>query len=184
MERKTEYPIFPLILNRHSPRSMTKEMLRDEEFMPLFEAARWAPSSYNNQPWRYLFVKRGSEKWHLLFDLLVEFNQRWCKNASVLVLIYSKLKFEKTGKDCPTHSFDTGASWQNLSLEGASRNLVVHGMQGFDYEKAKKLIPEEHQVEAMCAIGKPDKKEKLPPDIQKMEVLSQRKKLSEIVREL
>ncbi|HEV7736944.1 MAG TPA: nitroreductase family protein, partial [Chlamydiales bacterium] len=73
--RQPDYPINPLILNRRSPRAMTGESLSDDELMPLFEAARWAPSSYNGQPWRFLYVKRETPHWNTLFDLLVEGNR-------------------------------------------------------------------------------------------------------------
>ncbi len=183
--RQSDYPIQPLILNRWSPRAMSGGSLSDEELMPLFEAARWAPSSFNGQPWRFILAKRETEHWKPLFELLVEFNQSWVKNASALVLIISHKTFEHNGKPSQTHSFDTGAAWENLALEGSARGLVVHGMQGFDYEKAKTVcnIPDDFQVEAMAAIGKPGKKEDLPPEIQKKELPSERKPLSELVME-
>lgn len=182
--RISDYPINPLILNRWSPRSMTGEELSNEEIFPLFEAARWAPSSYNNQPWRFLYVKRNTPRWNVLFDLLIDFNKKWCANAAVLGLIYSKLDFEKNNKPSITHALDTGAAWENICLEGTSRGLVVHGMQGFDYGKAKELIPAGHEVHAMFAVGKRDAKEKLPPDLQEKELPSQRKKITEFAFEI
>src|SRR3990167_1123117 len=116
--RKPDYSIQPLILNRWSPRAMTGESLTDEELMPLFEAARWAPSSYNAQPWRFLYVKRETSYWDRLFNLLIDFNKEWCKNAAILGLIFSRTTFEKNNKASHTHAFDTGAAWENLCLEG------------------------------------------------------------------
>lgn len=179
--RKPDYPIHPLILNRWSRRSMTGEELSDAELFPLFEAARWAPSSYNNQPWRFLYVKKSTDDWNKLYDLLVDFNKEWCAKAAVLGLIFSCLTFEKNNKPCRTHALDTGAAWENMCLEGTSRGLVVHGMEGFDYQKAKELIPSEHEVHAMFAIGKIGTKEKLPPELQKREIPSQRKRINEFV---
>lgn len=173
-----------MILHRWSRRAMSGEGINNEELMALFEAARWAPSSYNNQPWRFLYVKRETPQWKTLFDLLVDFNKGWCANAAVLALIYSCLTFEKTGKPSITHAFDTGAAWENICLEGTSRGLVVHGMQGFDYGKAKALIPKGHEVQAMFAVGKKGKAETLSPDLQTREVPSQRKKVSEFAFEL
>jgi nitroreductase len=87
MKRKSEYKINKMILNRWSPRAMSGEELSEEEIMPLFEAARWAPSSYNNQHWRFVYAKKNTQYWDKLFDLLGDFNKQWCKNAAVLVLV-------------------------------------------------------------------------------------------------
>jgi nitroreductase len=181
--RHSDYPINPLILNRWSPRSMTGEGMTDEELFPLFEAARWAPSSFNNQPWIFIYAHRDTPEWKPLFDLMIEFNQSWTKNAAVLVLIISKKTFYHNGKAARTHSFDTGAAWMALALEGSSRGYVIHGMEGFDYDKAAKTlhIPDDYQVEAMAAIGKHAPKEKLSADLQKKEVPSSRRPVEQIV---
>lgn len=181
--RKPDFPIHPLILNRWSPRSMTGEPLSDAELMPLFEAARWAPSSYNAQPWRFLYVKRETKYWDRLFNLLVDANKQWCTKAAVLGLIFSRTTFERNNKPSPTHSLDTGAAWENLCLEGTSRGFVVHGMEGFDYEKARALVPKDHEVLAMFAVGKKAPKSSLPPDLQQKEVPAPRKKISEFAFE-
>ncbi len=183
--RKPTYPIQPLILHRWSPRAMSGESLSDEELMPLFEAARWAPSSYNGQPWRFLYAKRDTPHWKTFFNLLVEFNQSWCKNAAVLVVVIARKTFEYNNKPCITHQYDTGAAWENLALEGSARGLVVHGMEGFDYKKAQKdlKIPDAYAVLAMAAIGKPAAKENLPENLAKMEVPSDRKPLKEMIME-
>ena len=162
---------------------MSGELLTDDELMPLFEAARWAPSSYNAQPWRILYVKRETPHWNTLFDLLVDFNKEWCAKAATLLLFFSRTTFEHNGKPSHTHGFDTGAAWENLCLEGNARGLVVHGMEGFDYEKAALLIPQGHEVHAMCAIGKKGKKEDLSQALQAKEILSTRKKISEFIFE-
>jgi len=183
--RKPNYPISDAILCRWSPRAMSGESLSDEELMPLFEAARWAPSSFNNQHWRFLYAKRDTEHWQKFFDLMVEGNQGWAKHAAALVVIVSKKTFDRNDNPATTHSFDTGAAWENLAIEAASRGLVVHGMEGFDYDKAEETlnIPDDHQVEAMCAIGKRGKKEDLPERAQGMEAPNDRRPLSEIIIE-
>ncbi|MBU6382904.1 MAG: nitroreductase family protein [Verrucomicrobia bacterium] len=184
-KRKPDHPIQPLILNRWSPRSMSGEPIPNETIEALFEAARWAPSSYNNQPWRFLYGKKGSPHFPLFFDLLTDFNKLWCEKAALLGVIASEKIFEKTKKPSITHAFDTGAAWENLALEGNARNLVVHGMQGFDYEKARASlkIPDAFEVLAMFAVGKPAPKETLPEDLLKRETPSTRKKVSEITFE-
>ncbi|HSX04058.1 MAG TPA: nitroreductase family protein [Rhabdochlamydiaceae bacterium] len=183
--RKTKYPILPLFLNRWSPRSMTGEEMTDVEIMTLFEAARWAPSSYNNQPWRFIYAKRNTPSWKKIFDLMVEANQTWTKNAALLIVVISHNSFEKNNKKSMTHSYDTGAAWMSLALEGEAKGYVVHGMEGFDYNKARTAleIPNDYTVEAMAAVGKRAPKEKLPPELQKREAPSNRKPLEEIVME-
>ncbi len=184
-ERKPTFKINPLILNRWSPRSMMPEELDDDTIMSLFEAARWAPSSYNNQPWRFIYAKRNTKYWNNLFDLLVESNKVWAKNAALLVVVISNKRFEYNGKLSVTHQYDAGAAWENLALEATSRGLVAHGMQGFDYEKAREdlKIPEDFDVMAMMAIGKRGLKENLPPNLQEKENPNDRKPLNEIIME-
>ena len=183
--RKSDYDISPLILNRWSPRAMTGAEIDEQELMAIFEAGRWAPSSYNNQPWRFIYAKRNTEHWDRLFNLMVEFNQSWTKNAAVLVVIISKETFDHNGQPSITHSFDAGAAWENMALEAARRGYVIHGMQGFDYDKAKKAlgIPEVYNVEAMATIGKRGKKSDWPAELQEREMPSQRKPLKEIIME-
>ncbi len=184
-ERKPSYPINPLILNRWSPRSMSGEALNDDEIMSLFEAARWAPSSYNNQPWRFIYAKRNSEHWNRFFNLLMEPNKVWAKNAAILVVVISRKNFEFNEKPAVTHQFDTGSAWENLALEASSRDIVAHGMQGFDYKKAgvELRIPPNFEVMAMIAIGKKGPKEILPAELQEKEKLTNRKPLKEIIME-
>ena len=183
MNRSSQYPIADFILNRHSPRAMSGEPITLDELMPLFEAARWAPSSYNNQPWRFVFALKNSSAWDHFFNLLVEFNQSWCKNAGALIIIASKNNFDFNGKTSRTHSFDTGAACENLALQGYLNNLVVHGMEGFDYTRAAQVInlPENHTIEAMFAIGKPGEISNLSPELQVKEILSTRKDLKQVV---
>jgi nitroreductase len=183
--RKPSYPINPLILNRWSPRSMSGEALNDDEIMPLFEAARWAPSSYNNQPWRFIYAKRDTEHWDRFFNLLMEANKIWAKNAAILVVVISRKNFEFNEKPAVTHQFDAGSAWENLALEASSRDIVAHGMQGFDYKKAgiDLGIPPNFEVMAMIAIGKKGPREILPAELQEKEKLTDRRPLKEIIME-
>ncbi|MGI9065224.1 MAG: nitroreductase family protein [Pyrinomonadaceae bacterium] len=184
-KRQADYPIEQLFLDRWSPRAMSGEAISQEELMTLFEAARWAPSSYNNQPWRILYAHRDSENWQLFFDLLVEFNQTWSKNAAALLLFISKTTFDMNGEPSITHSFDTGAAWQNLALQGWLKGLVVHGMQGFDYDRARTAlnIPEGFQVEAMAALGRPADASVLPEALRERESPGDRRKLDQTICE-
>jgi nitroreductase len=184
-ERKPTFKINQIILNRWSPRSMTGEELDEDTIMSLFEAARWAPSSFNNQPWKFIYAKRNTKYWDKLFVLLAEPNKVWAKDAALLVVIISNKNFEYNGKFSITHQYDAGAAWENLALEASTRGLVAHGMQGFDYEKTRENleIPEDFDVMAMIAIGKRGPKENLPPNLQEKENPTDRKPLNEIVME-
>jgi len=164
---------------------MNGEPLTDEELIPLFEAARWAPSSYNEQPWRFIYAKRATKHWETLFNLLVPLNQAWAKQASVLVLVISRKLFSHNGKPGRTHSYDTGAAWENLALEGFARGLAIHGMAGFDYDKARSTlqIPDVYEVEAMIAIGKRGSLDSLSAAMQKEEHPKERKPLKELIAE-
>lgn len=183
--RKSDYAIEPLLLDRWSPRAMTGEAIPGEEFMPLFEAARWAPSSFNAQQWRALFARRETKNWPTFLGLLGEGNRSWAKNAAALVLFISRTHFEYNGEPSITHSYDTGAAWVSFALQGFRQGFVVHGMEGFDYERARTElnIPAEFQVEAMAAVGKPAEKEVLPEKLQGRESPNERRKVSESICE-
>lgn len=180
--RTPDHSIDELFVRRWSPRAMSGEGITQSELDALLEAARWAPSSYNAQPWRFIYTHREDEEWEKFYDLMVEFNQQWAKKAAVLIVVVSRTTFEWNDKPAPTHSFDAGAAWQNLALQATRNNLVAHGMQGFDYERARDVLrlPDGYSVEAMIAIGRPGRKQDLPEEMQKREKPSDRKPLSEI----
>ncbi|MBI5390214.1 nitroreductase family protein [Candidatus Woesearchaeota archaeon] len=183
--RTKEYPCDDLFVNRWSPRAMSGEKISKEELFTLFEAARWAPSSYNGQPWKFIYAVRDRPVWHALFECLGDFNKQWVKNAAVLVLTISRKNFEHNNKPARTHSFDTGSAWMSVALQARMMGLVAHGMEGFDYEKAKKTakVPDDYTVEMMFAVGKNGKKEDLPAEIQNSEFPNGRKKVNEIAWE-
>lgn len=183
--RSSDHDILPLFLNRWSPRAMSGESIDEEELMQLFEAARWAPSSYNEQPWRFIYAVRDSEHWERLFNLMVEFNQSWAKNAAVLIVIVSSKKFEQNGNPNKVHSFDCGSAWENLALQAASMGLVAHGMAGFDDEKARADlgVPDDFDVEAMVAIGRRASPETLPEQMREQETPNSRRPVEETIME-
>ncbi len=183
--RSATVEIDDLFLRRWSPRAMSGEAITREELMPLCEAARWAPSAMNNQPWRFVYALRDTPSWAPFFDLLVERNQRWCRQAGALVVLISRDTFAPTGAPARTHSFDTGAAWMSLALQGTLAGLVVHGMQGFDYERARGVcaVPDGYTVECMVAIGKPGDPGALPDDLREREHPSDRRPLDEIMLE-
>ncbi len=183
--RRADHPIDKIFVDRWSPRAMSGESIPESELMVLFEAARWAPSSYNNQPWRILYARRDSEHWPLFLSLLVEGNRVWADKAAALLVFISKTTFDHSGKPARTHSYDTGAAWENLALQAMLRGYVAHGMQGFDYERARTelQVPDEYQVEAMAAVGKPGPKESLPERLQAIETPNDRRPLAHTVCE-
>lgn len=183
MNRKADYPINSIFINRWSPYSMTGDSITQQELMSLFEAARWAPSSYNTQQWRFIYAHRNTPEWDTLFNLMVPFNQGWTQNAAALIVIVSRNNFEFNNKFSRSHSFDTGAAWMSLALQASDMGLVAHAMEGFDYDKARAdlHIPSDYTVEAMVAIGKPVAFDMLSPEAQKKEVPSNRKKVEEFV---
>lgn len=181
--RKSEYPVHELILNRWSSRAFSDEPISDQELMTIFDAARWAQNSFDNQPWRFIYARNHTPQWQKFFDLLEPGNQIWAKNAKVLVLVISKKTFDYDGRPSITHQFDTGAAAQNMSLQAAFLNIICHGMEGFNYQKAREAfaIGQDYDVMAMFAIGKLGNKESLPEKLQKAETPSSRKPLKEVV---
>ena len=183
--RKADHPIEALFLRRWSPRAMSGEPIAEGQMLSLFEAARWAPSTYNEQEWRFLYARRDTPQWPLFFELLVEGNREWCQRAALLSVVLAHKVFQRNEEPNPVHVFDSGLAYENLALQGAAMGLVVHGMQGFDYERARKelQIPDEFQIEAMAAIGTPGPKEILPERLRARESPNDRRKVSESVFE-
>ncbi len=179
--RKPDYPIEKLFYERWSPRAFTGAAMSDEILHALLEAARWSPSSFNEQPWRFLYARRETPAWDLFFDLLVEANRRWAQRASLLAVVVSKKTFTKNGKPNRVHSYDAGAAWQSLALQATALGWAAHGMAGFDADKAKRVleIPEDYQVEAMLAVGRAADKSILPDDLRAAEEPSGRRKIEE-----
>lgn len=183
--RRPDHPIHPLFIQRWSPRAMSGEAISDAELMSLFEAARWAPSTYNEQEWRFFYARRGTPHFDAFMDLLLPANRVWCAAAGVLVVVASQTVFTRNGNPNPVHTFDTGAAFENLALQGASMGLVVHGMAGFDWAKAPRTLrlPANHAVQAMIAIGRPGDPASLPAELREREIPTSRKPVREIAFE-
>lgn len=183
-KRRAAHPIDSLLLDRWSPRAMSGTPLSEAELMTLFEAARWAPSASNVQPWRILYARRDSKQWPQFFDLLSEGNRPWAQHAGALLLFLSQ-NTTSTGKPVPTHSYDTGAAWQSLALQGTRLGLVVHGMAGFDHARARSElnVPENYAVEAMAAVGHAGDPANLPEPYRSREQPNDRRPLTETVKE-
>ena len=154
----TQYPIHDLLRQRWSPRVFDDRPVEPEKLRSLFEAARWAPSSNNGQPWRFIVANKDYEtEWNRLLACLVEGNRKWAYRAPVLILSVASLNFEDDAKP-NRHAFhDTGLAVENLVLQATALGLVAHQMAGFDVEKARAdlKIPSGHEPVAMIAVGYP-----------------------------
>jgi len=179
-------PIDPQFLRRHSPRAMSGAPLPRAELMRLMEAARWAPSSGNGQPWRFVLCERGGPGFDVVLANLEGFNTVWAKQAAAFVVVcYETTRVDSKGEVHPrrTGAFDTGAAWMSMALQGKSMGLVMHGMEGFDHDALPPLlkVPEGIAVIAVVAVGLPGDVEDLPKDKQAGEVPNQRRPTSESV---
>lgn len=156
MPRIADHDILPLILHRQSRVAMNGEALEDAQLLQLFEAARWAPSASNTQPWRFLYAKTQTPDFPRFFDLLLDFNQAWCHKASALIAVCSQ-RVNAKGHPMAFHAFDTGAAWMALALQASSMGLVAHAMGGFDGDRARVALglPEEFALNCMVAVGHP-----------------------------
>ena len=183
--RTSDLPIDPMFLERWSPRAFTGEPMPEQDLLAMFEAARWAASSYNSQPWFFVYALRDTPAWPSLLGLLVEFNQGWARNASALVIVVSNSLMLPPGKDKPvpshSHSFDTGMATAQLVLQGMKLGYHSHGMIGFDRERAftDLNVPQGYRVEAAFAIGRLGDKSMLPEALQQREQPSSRKPLGD-----
>jgi nitroreductase len=171
-------PIHELIRNRWSPRAFGDELIPAEVLRSLFEAARWAPSSNNEQPWVFLVATRDDqENFDKLLSTLVEFNAGWARHAAALAIAVSKLHFSK-GDPNRNAFYDTGAASALLSMEATARGLMVHQMGGFDPQKAKQVfgIPEGWEPIAALAMGYPGDPASLPEKLQQRELAPRTRK--------
>jgi len=186
LTRTSDHDIEPYLLQRWSPRAFTGEAMPQGELLRIFEGARWAPSSYNVQPWRFIYAHRDTPAWPKFLGLLVEFNQSWARNASVLIIAASKKTMGPDGATPNhTHSFDTGAAWSNLALQATAQGWHAHGMVGFDIPRAAAElgVPDDYRVEAVIAIGRQGDKSTLPEALQAREIPSTREPIEKFAFE-
>jgi nitroreductase len=187
--RNAEFAIDPIFINRWSPRAFTGEAIDEATLFTLFEAARWAPSANNSQPWRFLYARKDSPSWPVFFALLNENNQRWAATAAVLVVLISKTTHLRNGDAEPSllrnHSFDSGAAWANLSLQALHSGWRTHAIGGFNRDQARQAlgVPQGYAVEVVIAVGRQAPRDSLPPDLQEREHPNQRKPLGKFVAE-
>ncbi|MEW9673314.1 nitroreductase family protein [Ammoniphilus sp. 3BR4] len=176
--RQPTYEIDPVFLNRWSPRSFLEKEVPQDVLLSLFEAARWAPSAFNLQPWRFILARTKEDR-EKFYPFIGEFNRTWCEKAPVLALIISKVASDNGPNR--SHSFDTGSAWGYLALEAVKKGLITHPMTGFDFDKAREAlnVPEDYAIEALIAIGYQGEKNALPDHLQQREQPSPRRPLEE-----
>jgi nitroreductase len=181
----TDVALHELIRNRWSPRAFAEKPASPEVLRSLFEAARWAPSSNNEQPWVYLVAtKDNPENFAKMLGVLVEFNAGWAKHAPVLALSVAHLKMQREGKPNRVAMHDVGSASAQLTFEANARGLQVHQMAGFDGVKARETfaIPPDWEPVAAMAIGYPGDPESLPEKLRERELAPRtRKPLGEFV---
>ncbi|MFC1653349.1 nitroreductase family protein [Patescibacteria group bacterium] len=155
-QRTNSEDVLNEIIYRWSPKIMNGEEVSDEDLTPLFEAARWAPSSNNNQEWQFYYATKSQKSFEKLFNILFEGNKKWSKNAGALIVLISKKRSDYKEKPINTHSFDTGMAFQNFAIEGIRRDMVVRPMGGFDKKLAHKILDlnEKQHIECMISVGR------------------------------
>lgn len=185
MAREAAHPVDPLFVDRWSPRSFTGEPVPDAVLLSVFEAARWAPSASNAQPWRFLLARHGDAHWDAFVGLLMPRNALWARHASALIVILSERCLERRGEmvDNISRSFDAGAAWANFAHQALLLGWHTHGIGGFDHEAARErlAISEDFSVEAMVALGRAGGLDTLHPDFHAGESPSGRRPLDQTV---
>ena len=185
-ERTPDHPIEQIFADRWSPRAFEATSMPASDLLTILEAARWAPSAFNVQPWRFLYSHRDDAHWQYYLNLLDPFNASWAQNASALVFVLSDTVMPGDGtrpqKLSRTHSFDAGAAWAQLALQATSLGYQAHAMAGvyFDRSHQKLTVPEHYRVEIAIAIGKRVDRSVLPQELQDREEPSQRLSVDEI----
>lgn len=181
--RKADNDINHLFINRWSPRSFSDKELKEETLFKLFEAARFAPSAFNEQPWHFIYALSSDLAWQKIYDTLVDFNKLWTKKAKAFIVILSKKRFSQNDKLNETSHFDTGAAWQNLALQARDLGLVAHAMSGLNFTQLKENlnVSDDYDIIATVALGYPGLVNDLPDDLKEIEKPSNRKKINEFI---
>lgn len=172
-----------MFLERWSPRAFLPDSIPQDELSALFEAARWSPSSFNEQPWLFKVAHKG-ERLKQYQALLTPGNQKWATLPPVLVILFSKKRFAKTNAPNKSSQLDGGAAWMTLAYQARKQGLYAHAMAGFDREKAFEtagVSPEDYDVLCMIAIGYKGNPDILPDDLKQSEHPNTRKPLADIL---
>jgi nitroreductase len=186
-QRQADYPVDSLFLQRWSPRAFDPSPMPVVDLLSILEAARWAPSAYNIQPWRFIYTLRDDAAWESFLDLLDPFNARWARDASALIFLVSDKMMPNEGSSplapSQTHSFDAGAAWAQLALQATALGYQAHAMAGIRfYDVRERLaVPQNYRIEIAVAIGRQADASRLPPELRQREVPSSRLPFEAIV---
>jgi len=175
MEKSTEFevPLLETIQIRRSKRAYSDRPIEPEKIQALFEAARWAPSSSNEQPWAYIYATKDQPQlWGKLLDTLVDSNKIWAERAPLLIVSLARKNFVRNAKPNSSALYDLGAANAFLSLQATHLGLNVHQMGGFDRQRAKENlnVPDTHEVAVMIAIGYLGDPDLLPENLKQREL--------------
>ncbi|OZY85623.1 nitroreductase [Cellvibrio mixtus] len=187
--RIPDHDIHPIFLQRWSPRAFSSDAIDEATLFRLFEAARWAPSGNNSQPWRFIYATRDTEQWPLFIELLNEKNRLWASKAAALIVLVSKTTNLRKGASEPTplrnHSLDAGAAWANFALQAEFLGWKTHAIGGFDREKAREQlrVPAGYQVELAIALGKQGDIAQLDAEFHEREKPNSRNPISSFIAE-
>ena len=184
--RRPDHPVDAVFVDRWSPRAFSPEVVEAEAVLTILEAARWAPSASNRQPWRFVWSLRGEHGFDAVAAALVPGNRSWAEKAGALVVVASKVTAMSADAEVPnkTHAFDTGTAWGHLALQAHLMGYAAHAMAGFDAAPlgAAIKLPRGHEIHAVVALGRPGDKATLPERLREREVPSGRAPLSEVAR--
>lgn len=185
LSRQPDHSVDPQFVERWSPRAFSPEPVSQAVVDSLLEAARWAPSAYNSQPWKIHYAHREDADWPVFLDLLVPGNREWAQDGSALFVMFAQPRFyfapAKEERDCATKEFDCGAAWMAMALQAHSLGLHLHAMIGFDMKRANAAlgVAPELTPQAMMVLGQKTDPEKLNPSLQRREAPTPRRAVSE-----
>lgn len=185
--RRAEHGVHPLFIQRWSRRSFADLPIAADQLHRLFEAARWAPSAQNAQPWRFLYALRDGAHWNSFLDLIYERNRIWAQRSAALIAVLSQRvrRVDGVDKSWRTHAFDAGAAWANLSLQASLMGLSARAMGGVDLDRARAVLalPQSIEIHAIVAIGWPGDPGSLPEHLRDLDTPNAREPLSHFVFE-
>jgi nitroreductase len=182
--RKPEAGVDGMFPDRWSPRAFLADPVPDDQLKSLFEAARWAPSCFNEQPWLFIYAVSPEAREHFA-AALSEKNRLWAPRAPVLMFALARRRFQASGAVNQSAAFDVGAAWMSLALQARKLGLYAHAMAGFDRNKAHEILgvpEEEYLILAAIAVGRRGIASQLHEDLQKIEKPNSRKPSVEIYR--
>lgn len=185
--RVPQHDIAEIFLDRWSTRAYATDEIPNDVLFRSFEAARWAPSGSNVQPWRFIYSRRDSPSWPAFLHTLNERNQSWAGKASALIAVVSRTVRDSSEGPTPSksHAFDAGAAWSNFAHQAHLLGWSTRGIGGFDRAKAREALnlPDDHEIQIFIAIGKAGAKDELPESLRSLEGRTNRQPITAFIAE-